>query len=82
MSGAGGFVLASDGVAALGRAYALGTRLGMHAHAEAQLLYASQGAMQVTTPKGRWLVPPRRAVWLPPRLEHAVDMLLHGRRAS
>ncbi len=75
MSGAGGFVLASDGVAALGRAYALGTRLGMHAHAEAQLLYASQGAMQVTTPKGRWLVPPRRAVWLPPRLEHAVDML-------
>jgi len=31
--------------------------------------------MQVTTPKGRWLVPPRRAVWLPPRLEHGVDML-------
>jgi AraC-like DNA-binding protein len=39
------------------------------------LLFASAGVMQVTTPKGRWLVPPRRAVWVPPRSEHAVDML-------
>ena len=70
-----GFVLAAQGVAALGRSYARGTRLGLHAHAEAQLLFASRGVMQVTTPKGRWLVPPRRAVWLPPRMEHAVDML-------
>ncbi len=31
--------------------------------------------MQVRTPKGRWLVPPQRAVWLPPGLVHAVDML-------
>jgi AraC-like DNA-binding protein len=31
--------------------------------------------MQVTTPKGRWLVPSDRAVWLPPRLAHAVDAL-------
>lgn len=75
MSGDAGFVLAAEGVAALGRFYPSGTHLGLHAHAEAQLLFASQGVMQVTTPRGRWLVPPRRAVWLPPRLEHAVDML-------
>ena len=31
--------------------------------------------MQVTTPKGRWFVPPQRAVWIPPRMEHAVDVL-------
>jgi hypothetical protein len=31
--------------------------------------------MQVTTPKGRWLVPPDRAVWVPARLEHAIDVL-------
>jgi AraC-like DNA-binding protein len=31
--------------------------------------------MQVTTPKGRWLVPPGRAVWVPARLEHAIDVL-------
>ncbi len=59
----------------LPRSYPRGTRLGMHMHREAQLLFASQGVMQVTTPKGRWLVPPERAVWLPPRVEHAVDVL-------
>jgi AraC-like DNA-binding protein len=70
-----GFTLAGQGVAALARFYERGTRLGLHAHAEAQLLFAASGVMQVTTPKGRWLVPPRRAVWVPPRSEHAVDML-------
>ena len=70
-----GFSLAGQGVAALARSYPRGTQLGLHAHAEAQLLFAASGVMQVTTPKGRWLVPPRRAVWVPPRSEHAVDML-------
>ncbi len=70
-----GFALADGGVVALARSYARGVHLGWHVHAEAQLLFASRGVMQVTTPKGRWLVPPRRAVWVPPRLEHAVDML-------
>ncbi len=70
-----GFALARHGVAALPRFYVRGVQLGLHAHAEAQLLFASSGVMQVTTPRGRWLVPPRRAVWLPPRLDHAVDML-------
>lgn len=56
-------------------AYPRGTRLGLHVHREAQLLFASSGVMQVTTPKGRWLVPPARAVWLPPGIEHAVDAL-------
>jgi AraC-like DNA-binding protein len=44
-------------------------------HREAQLVYAARGTMQVTTPKGRWLVPPDRAVWVPARLEHAIDVL-------
>jgi AraC-like DNA-binding protein len=38
-------------------------------------VYAAKGTMQVTTPKGRWLVPPDRAVWVPARLEHAIDVL-------
>jgi AraC-like DNA-binding protein len=70
-----GFSLAGSGVAALARFYPRGTQLGLYAHAEAQLLFAASGVMQVTTPRGRWLVPPRRAVWVPPRSEHAVDML-------
>src|SRR5262249_12841879 len=52
-----------------------GVRLDPHMHREAQLVYAAKGTMQVSTPKGRWLVPPDRAVWVPARLEHAIDVL-------
>lgn len=54
---------------------AKGTRLDPHMHRESQLVYAATGTMQVTTPKGRWLVPPDRAVWVPARLVHAIDVL-------
>jgi len=66
---------AARGLAVLARSYKAGMQLGLHAHREAQLAYAVRGVMQIATPKGRWLVPPDRAVWLPPRLEHAIDML-------
>src|SRR6476659_2323441 len=64
-----------DGVHLVARRYKKGTRLGNHMHREAQLVYAARGTMQVTTPKGRWLVPPDRAVWVPARLEHSIDVL-------
>src|SRR5947199_7273630 len=64
-----------DGVHLVARNYRKGTRLDIHMHREAQLVYAARGTMQVTTPKGRWLVPPDRAVWVPARLEHAIDVL-------
>lgn len=70
-----GFVQPQRELIVHARSYRRGTQLGWHAHREAQLLFASQGVMQVITPKGRWLVPPARAVWLPPRLEHGVDVL-------
>jgi AraC-like DNA-binding protein len=55
--------------------YRKGVRLDTHMHREAQLVYAARGTMQVTTPMGRWLVPPDRAVWVPARFEHAIDVL-------
>jgi AraC-like DNA-binding protein len=64
-----------DGVHLVARHYRKGVRLDTHMHREAQLVYAARGTMQVTTPKGRWLVPPDRAVWVPPRLEHSIDVL-------
>src|ERR1700721_295896 len=64
-----------DGVHLVARHYRKGVRLGTHMHREAQLVYAARGTMQVTTPKGRWLVPPDRAVWVPARLGHAIDVL-------
>ena len=64
-----------DGVHLVAHNYRKGVRLGTHMHREAQLVYAARGTMQVTTPKGRWLVPPDRAVWVPARLEHSIDVL-------
>jgi AraC-like DNA-binding protein/mannose-6-phosphate isomerase-like protein (cupin superfamily) len=64
-----------DGIHLVARNYRKGTRLDTHMHREAQLVYAARGTMQVTTPKGRWLVPPDRAVWVPAKLEHAIDVL-------
>jgi AraC-like DNA-binding protein len=63
------------GVSILAQSQQRGSRGALHRHEEAQLLFASHGVMQVTTPSGRWLVPPARAVWLPPRFEHVVDSL-------
>jgi AraC-like DNA-binding protein len=65
----------TGGVHLVARHYKKGVRLGTHMHREAQLVYAIRGTMQVTTPKGRWLVPPDRAVWVPARLEHSIDVL-------
>src|SRR5215475_13373381 len=64
-----------DGVHLVARNYKKGVRFDPHMHREAQLVYAASGTMQVTTPKGRWLVPPDRAVWVPARLAHAIDVL-------
>jgi AraC-like DNA-binding protein/quercetin dioxygenase-like cupin family protein len=64
-----------DGIDMIANHYPRGTRLDTHMHREAQLVYAARGTMQVTTPKGRWLVPPDRAVWVPARLAHSIDVL-------
>ncbi len=67
--------LAVGGVHVWAPYYRRGTRIEPHMHREAQLVFAASGTMQVTTPEGRWLVPPGRAVWVPARLEHAIDVL-------
>ena len=63
------------GVHLVARDYPKGMRIDPHLHRESQLIYAAKGTMQVTTPGGRWLVPPDRAVWVPAGLEHAIDLL-------
>jgi AraC-like DNA-binding protein/quercetin dioxygenase-like cupin family protein len=63
------------GVHLVARDYPKGMRIDLHTHRESQLIYAAKGTMQVTTPKGRWLVPPDRAVWVPAGLEHIIDLL-------
>jgi AraC-like DNA-binding protein len=41
-----------------------------HSHERAQLLYATEGLMQVKTGFGVWILPPRRALLIPPGVEH------------
>jgi AraC-like DNA-binding protein len=40
-----------------------------------QLVFASRGMLAVHTADGVWVVPPHRAMWVPPGLAHDVEML-------
>ncbi|AKA23101.1 AraC family transcriptional regulator [Pseudomonas chlororaphis] len=60
---------------AIGSDYPHGHLLPSHRHRRAQLLYGATGVMQVSTRDGRWVVPPQRAVWIPPQVNHEVLML-------
>lgn len=55
--------------------YDAGDRVERHSHSRAQLLYARTGVVMITSDQGRWMVPPEHALWIPPRVEHAVEML-------
>ena len=44
-----------------------------HTHPRAQLLYASAGVMTVMTAHEGFVVPPLRAVWVPPNVPHEVQ---------
>jgi AraC-like DNA-binding protein len=46
-----------------------------HAHRRAQLIHASDGVLSVHSDTGQWVVPPQRAVWVPPGVRHRVSSL-------
>jgi AraC-like DNA-binding protein/quercetin dioxygenase-like cupin family protein len=60
-------------VAVATTAYGPGERTDWHSHPRAHLLYGVSGVMTVNTEEGRWLVPPKCAVWVPERVEHRVE---------
>jgi AraC-like DNA-binding protein len=61
-------------VRSLAETYRAGGRIPRHDHPWGQLVYATSGVMHVTTPHMTWLVPPTRAIWLPPCLAHEISM--------
>ncbi|MFJ3486416.1 AraC family transcriptional regulator [Pseudomonas sp. NPDC090202] len=67
-------LLSHSPVTAHPRDYPDGAHQPRHIHAEAQLLYAVSGVMRVITERGAWVIPPSRAVWIPPRIEHEIFM--------
>ncbi len=60
-------------VVAHGRDLETGDTLAFHQHRRAQLVYASDGVMSVTTRVAAYLVPPQRAVWMPGGIAHQID---------
>lgn len=54
--------------------YAASSTFPRHVHRRGQFAFAARGTISVTTPQGRWLVPPQRACWIPAGLAHEMTM--------
>jgi AraC-like DNA-binding protein/quercetin dioxygenase-like cupin family protein len=52
-----------------------GERIALHIHPWAQLAYASRGVMRLAVEDSTWMVPPSRAIWVPPRVPHEVVII-------
>ena len=46
-----------------------------HTHAWAQLAISTGGVIRVSLPNATYIVPPHRAVWVPPGVQHAVTLV-------
>ena len=55
--------------------YESGAREIAHTHPRAQLLYATTGLIRARTPGASWVVGPNRALLVPPRVEHELEMI-------
>ncbi len=51
------------------------TRVVPHAHPWGQIAISTAGVVRVTMAHGTTIVPPSRALWIPPGLEHAVTVV-------
>lgn len=53
--------------------------LAAHRHAWGQMTYALDGVVRVTVGNNVWIVPPQRAIWIPPQATHEVTTLEKAR---
>ena len=53
--------------------------LASHSHPWGQVTYALDGVVRVTVGKSTWIVPPQRAIWIPPLAVHEVATLEKAR---
>ncbi|CAM3503489.1 AraC family transcriptional regulator [Paracidovorax anthurii] len=51
------------------------TQVLPHSHPWAQVAVSTTGVIRLTVAQGTYIVPPSRAIWIPPGVEHAVTMV-------
>jgi AraC-like DNA-binding protein/mannose-6-phosphate isomerase-like protein (cupin superfamily) len=61
-------------VAALAFDYSADDHIPPHDHSKAQLLYAIEGTMVLSTLEGKWVLLPTRALWVPAKTQHSIRM--------
>ena len=54
--------------------YPKGHHIQPHWHSRSQFVYAIAGTMRVRTARHAWIVPPSRALWMPARTAHEIQM--------
>lgn len=64
--------LAGPPLRALTRTYADGCVIPPHRHDRGQIVHAVAGVMEMSALDCLWLIPPQRALWVPPGLEHGL----------
>ena len=64
-------------VAVMARSIETGHHIPLHMHRRGQILHATSGIMRVETAQAAWILPPARALWLPPQWPHNVTMRSH-----
>jgi AraC-like DNA-binding protein len=56
----------------LTRTYPDGSLIPTHRHERGQIVYAVSGVMEMSALDHLWLIPPQRALWVPPNLDHSL----------
>lgn len=51
------------------------SELPPHSHAWGQVVYAPRGVLRVSADDASWIVPPSRAIWIPPGTVHATSLI-------
>ncbi|MBS0467403.1 MAG: helix-turn-helix transcriptional regulator [Proteobacteria bacterium] len=51
------------------------TQIRPHSHPWAQVAISTTGVLRLAVPHGAYIVPPSRALWIPPGVEHTVTMV-------
>jgi AraC-like DNA-binding protein len=62
-------------IVVLGNNYPDGYLIEFHHHRRGQLISGASGVIILSTKEGTWVMPPQRGMWIPPEIEHRVQIV-------